>query len=133
MSVTASQLEAILSQIRVLPFADRNYTIERILMEFESDSELISRIANTLFRITGVDCRAKTRQKDVIIARFIAYHYLYHEEGLTLQEIGQVFGKHHSTILKGIRVVDTWREMNKVFKAENKIYDKLKYLMNNEN
>lgn len=133
MSVLPSQINAILGEIRAFPFVERNYIIEQILIEFGDDSELISRLTNTLIRIAGVNIKAKSRQRDVVTARFIAFHYLYHEEGLTLQELGQIFGKHHTSVHHAISTVKVWREDRKLFKNENKIYDKLKYLMSDEN
>ena len=66
---------------------------------------IISKIAD-YFNITSEDILGKSKIKTVANARQIAIYLIRSLTGLTLDNIGKVFGRDHSTILHSIRKVE---------------------------
>lgn len=62
------------------------------------------RIAKHLIKQYGLDLNS--RSQSLVYQRF----YLYHElrKNCTLQEIGQIFGKDHASVLHGIKMHQAW-------------------------
>ena len=58
--------------------------------------------AADVFHATAKEVLGRSRQAHIAKARQFAY-CLCRKDGMTLQKIGEAFGRHHSTILYGIR------------------------------
>ena len=48
--------------------------------------------------------KSTTRLRSIVIPRQIVWHYLY-SQGYTLQQVGAMCDKHHTTILHGLKCV----------------------------
>ena len=88
----SENITAILSQLR------QSKTVITV-----NDEELIffaARVCNTTIK----NIKGKGRQRKNVVARSICYNSL-RNRGYTLQEIGKMFNKHHSTILFGLKAI----------------------------
>ena len=54
---------------------------------------------------------SRSRQRDVITARQMCWKIMYERLGYTLQKIGNIFGKHHSTIINGLQTINQLLEV----------------------
>ncbi|ADE19876.1 chromosomal replication initiator protein DnaA [Mycoplasma crocodyli MP145] len=59
------------------------------------------------YKIPKKDMLGKTRKKEVIIARHIAMSLIKMHLKLTLEEIGKIFNKDHSTVINAIRKIES--------------------------
>tara|TARA_R110002012_G_scaffold314915_2_gene528084 strand:- start:2600 stop:3037 length:438 start_codon:yes stop_codon:yes gene_type:complete len=53
--------------------------------------------------ISDLDLIKKNRKLEKVYQRAFLYHYLY-TKGMTLQELGKLFNRDHTTILHGIKI-----------------------------
>lgn len=74
-------------------------TVERII-EFICSS----------FELSPQQLKSKSRQRQIVLARNMAFFMARHHTELSLKDIGDRFNRKHSTVLKGIANVE--REMN---------------------
>lgn len=63
----------------------------------------IKRLSDAL----GCDITQRTRKGDVPTARFVAWRWLY-KRGLTVVQIGALFGMNHSTVSYGLKQADMY-------------------------
>lgn len=72
---------------------------------------------------TGLDLKRKTRKREYVDARAIAFYIIKTELNLSLDAIGKFFEKNHATVLHGLRVFYNLIETDKSFKNKfNKIF-----------
>ena len=57
------------------------------------------------FGISSADIKSDKRQADIKLARQISMYVIKEVTSLTLQEIGKIFGKNHSTVLHSINQI----------------------------
>lgn len=63
---------------------------------------------------------AKSRKREMVDVRHMAM-YLYHEQtGFSLNEVGGIFGKHHSSVLFAYNNVENLRRNNKMYAKDFK-------------
>ena len=63
----------------------------------------MNRLEKINYLIEKYSLKEKTRKRDVIFKRYYIYNEL-RNYGLSLNMIGEIFGKNHATILNGLRV-----------------------------
>tara|TARA_R110000803_G_scaffold189589_3_gene252103 strand:+ start:1504 stop:1860 length:357 start_codon:yes stop_codon:yes gene_type:complete len=79
-------------------------------------SELFDYVIDAVQYASGIrNIKEKTRQREYVDARRIAYHMLRKIHGLPLQAIGKEFNKHHASVLHGIKDVDFLIKTDSVF------------------
>ncbi len=66
--------------------------------------KIIDYIANA-FGISSADVKSDKRQGDIKLARQISMYVIKEVTNLTLQEIGNIFGKNHSTVLHSVNAI----------------------------
>ena len=66
--------------------------------------KIIDYIANA-FGISSADIKSDKRQGDIKLARQISMYVIKEVTNLTLQEIGNIFGKNHSTVLHSVNQI----------------------------
>ena len=81
-------------------------------------------IANTCeqFNISMDDIKSKSRKSDIVIPRLLTMHILRSNTLLTLDEIGIVFNRDHTTVISAIRSTNNMLETDCNIKEE---YQKL--------
>lgn len=85
--------------------------------------EKIDLLINIMKSETGLDLKRKTRKREYVDARAIAFYIIKTELELSLEAIGRCFDKNHATVLHGLRVFYNLIETDKSFKNKfNKIF-----------
>ena len=67
--------------------------------------ETILNIVAQEWGLKGSDLLKKTREKRIREPRQFAQYFLREHRGLTLKEVGQVFGNDHTTIIHNVRAI----------------------------
>jgi chromosomal replication initiation ATPase DnaA len=79
----------------------------------------IAEIINSLVVETGIPAwviLSRKRPERIVVLRQIAY-FLARKKGYTFQDIGDVFGRHHTTIMNGVRKIKHERIVNNTLDA----------------
>lgn len=85
----------------------------------------MSKVVALAFKKTGIsiyDIRSKTRKKEVVHARYIICWLAYRYSNLSLNRIGKIIGKDHSTVL---HAVATWVLWYNVYDDTRELIDEL--------
>ena len=83
--------------------------VDKIIKDITTDSQpinvlidkILDYVANA-FGVTAADIKSDKRQNNIKLARQTAMYVLKEVTSLTLQEIGNIFGKNHSTVLYSV-------------------------------
>lgn len=93
--------------------------IKEIVKDVTTDSKpLAVRIDNLIiyiaksFGVSSADIKSDKRQADINLARQISMYAIKEVTNLTLQDIGKIFGKNHSTVLHSINQAKDKTEEN---------------------
>lgn len=85
---------------------------ESIVKDITNDSQPVSVTVDKIidyiaraFGVSSADIKSDKRQSDIKIARQISMYVIKEVTSLTLQEIGNYFGKNHSTVLHSINQI----------------------------
>ena len=70
--------------------------------QYEIAKEVISQVNNYF----ETDCRIKSRKTNIVRPRMYACKIIKELTGMTLQDIGDLFGKKHDNIIHAIKTVD---------------------------
>ena len=100
-------------------FYDRNRIV--------THDEIINLVADH-FRIKSSDMKTKSRSKNILIPRNIAMYLIYKNTKNSLDFIGKIFDKDHSTVLNSVRNIEDLISKNDEFYKNiiNTLQDKLK-------
>ena len=79
-----------------------NYALQNASPDFEHIIEFICKC----YSLTEEDLRAKSRKRQVVLARNTAFYLARKHTDLSLKCIGEKLGRKHSTVLKGITKVE---------------------------
>ena len=93
--------------------------VEKIIKDITSDSQpisvkvekIIDYVANA-FGVTAADIKSDKRQNDIKLARQVAMYVIKEVTALTLQEIGNIFDKNHSTVIYSIDQIKKTMDKN---------------------
>ena len=86
--------------------------------------ENIKSIISEYFNISVELMEAKTRKREVVIARHFAMYYIKSQTDLSLKSIGYLFGnRDHSTVIHGLTSVSDGLYCDKVFIKAKKCLD----------
>lgn len=70
----------------------------------ETAEKIIGRVSE-FYNIPVQDIKSKRRQKEIAQARHVSIYIINHVTTLTLDNIGKIFGRDHSTVLSSINVI----------------------------
>ncbi|MCC8194160.1 MAG: AAA family ATPase [Deltaproteobacteria bacterium] len=79
--------------------------------EKKLDLEKIIAYVSRGYGISSKEMRSKSRKKDLVVARNTVFFLARKHTDLSLEEIGTIFGRSHSTVIKGITSLE--REMSR--------------------
>ncbi len=87
-------------------------------IEEEIDIEMIGETVSDYFSVPADQLKAKTRKKEIVIARQVAMYFAKEYTDFSLKSIGEYFGgRDHSTVIHAIQAVNELIETNKNFKT----------------
>ena len=87
-------------------------------IEEEIDIEMIGALVSDFFSVPEEQLKAKTRKKEIVIARQVAMYFAKEYTDFSLKSIGEYFGgRDHSTVIHAIQAVNELIETNKTFKT----------------
>ncbi len=98
----------------------RHYVDEKQVHAIPSEQAVLQAVCQR-FGLTTQDILGDQRSREVLMARQIAMYLLREKAQLPLQQIGQMFGKNHSTVLHAYNRVKT--SLNKDKELSSIIYD----------
>ena len=81
--------------------------------QYEIAKEVISQV-NKYFE---TDCRVKSRKTNIVRPRMYACKIIRELTGMTLQDIGDLFGQKHDNVIHALKVVDNDLEVMPKYKA----------------
>lgn len=81
--------------------------------QYEIAKEVITQV-NKYFE---TDCRVKSRKTNIVRPRMYACKIIRELTGMTLQDIGDLFGQKHDNVIHSIRTVDNDLEYNQKYKT----------------
>lgn len=81
--------------------------------QYEIAKEVITQV-NKYFE---TDCRVKSRKTNIVRPRMYACKIIRELTGMTLQDIGDLFGQKHDNVIHSIKVVDNDLEVMPKYKA----------------
>lgn len=90
-----------------------------------TSSEVIEKVSEFLqIPVPAIKC--KSRRRNLVEARMICYHIMYNYSGLTLTQIGRLFGnRDHTTILHALQSYNDWMFSDKAFANKAKACEEL--------
>lgn len=97
-------------------------TVMRVLKDYSNDGksiltpEFIVEYTGRFYNIPPEKFYSTTQKKDVSFARQISFYLCKEILDLSLQKIGQVFGRDHTTVLYGIKKIEKDIENDKAFR-----------------
>jgi len=98
----------------------RHYVDEKQVHTVPTEQAVLQAVCQR-FGLTTQDILGDQRSREVLMARQIAMYLLRERAQLPLQQIGQMFGKNHSTVLHAYNRVKT--SLNKDKELTSIIYD----------
>ena len=81
--------------------------------QYEIAKEVITQV-NKYFE---TDCRVKSRKTNIVRPRMYACKIIRELTGMTLQDIGDLFGQKHDSVIHSIKTVDNDLEVTPKYKA----------------
>jgi hypothetical protein len=85
---------------------------------------IVADIAAESCLIPTNDLMKKTNKAEIVFARYMASWYLYNYCQYNFHGIGKIFGKDHSTILHGVKLINRGYEDEKFFQPHERNYMK---------
>ena len=122
------QLEGTVHKIQAMKKTfNSDFTLEQareVVKDVTTDSEpvsvkvdkIIEYVAN-LYGVTASDIKSDKRQGDIKMARQVSMYVIKEVTSLTLQDIGKIFGKNHSTVLYSVNQIKEGIEDNPQLKS----------------
>jgi len=95
-------------------------TLKSIVQDIDSDVgiDFIQKTVSEYFKLTQEDLKAKTRKKEIVIARQLAMYFSKQHTNLSLKSIGYHFGgRDHSTVIHALQTVNDVIEVDRRFRA----------------
>jgi chromosomal replication initiator protein len=87
-------------------------------IEVEVDIDFIQKAVSEYFSVPLDALKAKTRKKEIVVARQVAMYFAKEYTNFSLKAIGQYFGgRDHSTVIHAIQSVNEMLESNRKFKT----------------
>ena len=80
--------------------------------QYEIAKEVISQVNNYF----ETDCRIKSRKTNIVRPRMYACKIIKELTGMTLQDIGALFGQKHDNVIHAIKTVDNDLEVTPKYK-----------------
>ncbi|SDK60919.1 chromosomal replication initiator protein [Catalinimonas alkaloidigena] len=105
------------------------HILQNIVQNIETgiDIEYIQKSVSDYFKVPADALKAKTRKKEVVMARQVAMYFTKEFTDYSLKSIGQFFGgRDHSTVIHAIRAVKDLIETNRKFRSS---MDELNHLL----
>lgn len=82
-------------------------TLERdVLLEEPSIAHTVIAVVSETLAVSVDGILGRSRRRNVALARRIAMFLLHEDFHMSLREIGEVFGRHHTTVLSNLRTLD---------------------------
>lgn len=81
-------------------------------------AERVIEKVSTYYNIPAEDIKGKRRSKEIAQARHISIYIINHVTTLTLESIGKIVGRDHSTVLSSVNVVSRQMKMDSSFEHE---------------
>ena len=81
-------------------------------------AENVIKRVSEFYNIPVNDIKSKRRTKEIAQARHVSIYVINHVTSLTLENIGKIFGRDHSTVLSSITVVNSQIKQNASFEHE---------------
>lgn len=95
--------------------------------------ETINTTVSEVFEVSVEDMVSKSREKDILFARYAAMHIAKNFTNYTLNIIGQAYGnRHYSTVISALKNADYLVETNRIWRIkvtqilillQSKLYD----------
>jgi chromosomal replication initiator protein len=95
-------------------------TLKNIVKEIETevDIDYIQKTISETFKIDLEKLKAKTRKKEVVIARQVAMYFAKEYTNYSLKTIGDHFGgRDHSTVIHAVQCVNDMMDLDSKFKS----------------
>ncbi len=83
-----------------------------------TETEIV-RVVTEYFNISASDVKSRSRSENVVMARYIIADLLFEMLGLTLNAIGRIIKRDHSTVSYGISKIQKLKETD--YKTQNLI------------
>ena len=96
-------------------------TLKNIVHDIETEVgiDYIQKTVSEFFKISIEDLKAKTRKKEIVIARQVAMFFSKEYTNHSLKAIGAYFGgRDHSTVIHAVQSVDDMMDTNSHFKSQ---------------
>lgn len=81
-------------------------------------AENVIKRVSEFYNIPVNDIKSKRRTKEIAQARHVSIYVINHVTSMTLENIGKIFGRDHSTVLSSITVVNTQIKQNASFEHD---------------
>jgi len=93
-------------------------TLQSIVQDIDLDvgMDFIQKTVAEYFKVTQEDLKAKTRKKEIVVARQVAMYFSKEHTNLSLKSIGYHFGgRDHSTVIHALQTVNEVLEVDRRF------------------
>lgn len=112
--------------MRSLPLADKAALMGELRVavgEPMKAEERMSRLADKMHEVSGVDVREDSSRRDVVIARTI-FMFVLRREGFTQEAVGQFVGRDHATVWMAEKRMATIFAYPRMYRNEIMLYNK---------
>jgi chromosomal replication initiator protein len=79
---------------------------QKVMKERLNYAENIIKEVSKFYSINADQVKGKSRLRDIVKARFMSIYLIKEETDFTLNAIGRMFNRHHSTILHSINTIN---------------------------
>lgn len=84
-------------------------------------------------RVDMSDCFGSARHQELVQARNLCFHFLKYSLSMTLNQIGNIFNKHYSTVIYGLVTLSVDLEQNKMLRVDfERLKHQIEILINHE-
>lgn len=80
--------------------------------------EKIIKIVCSEFMVSENDLKSRAKNREIVMPRQISMHIIRESTTMGLKAIGDVFNRHHSTVISAINTVNDLIETDKNFKSK---------------
>ena len=83
----------------------------------KEQEQIAKEVISQVSKYFETDCRVKSRKTNIVRPRMYACKIIRELTGMTLQDIGDLFGQKHDNVIHSIKVVDNDLEVMPKYKA----------------
>ena len=84
------------------------------------EKEAVVQAVLSVYGLSRKELKSRTRTNNISQARFVAWHHMYKDLGMSLMEVGREFNRHHSDVIYGLKRIEKLKGDSRIVSARAK-------------